>query len=81
MIVQFFQTISDGKGRWIDNIFVERLWKSVKHEEVYLKVYNSLGEARQELKVYFDFDNCRRKHQGLDGRTPDEVYCTALLRD
>ncbi len=71
----------DGKGRWMDNIFVERLWKSVKYEEVYLKAYNSLGEARQELKVYFDFYNCRRRHQGLDGRTPDEVYCSTLSRN
>jgi putative transposase len=68
----------DGNGRWMDNIFVERLWKSVKYEEVYLKAYNSLGEARQELKVYFDFYNNRRRHQGLDGRTPDEVYCSTL---
>jgi putative transposase len=68
----------DGKGRWMDNIFVERLWKSVKYEEVYLKAYTSLEEARQELKVYFDFYNSRRRHQGLDGRTPDEVYCSTL---
>lgn len=68
----------DGKGRWMDNIFVERLWKSVKYEEVYLKAYNSLGEARQELKVYFEFYNCRRRHQSLDGRTPNEVYWSTL---
>jgi putative transposase len=66
----------DGKGRWVDNVFVERLWKSVKYEEVYLKAYDSLGEARLELKAYFDFYNYRRRHQGLDGRTPDEVYCS-----
>ncbi len=65
----------DGKGRWIDNVFVERLWKSVKYEEVYLKDYASLGETPLELKAYFDFYNYRRRHQGLDGRTPDEVYC------
>ena len=65
----------------MDNVFVERLWKSVKYEEVYLKAYNSLGEARQELKAYFDFYNCRRRHQGLDGRTPDEVYWTTLPRN
>ncbi len=68
----------DGKGRWMDNIFVERLWKSVKYEEVYLKAYNSIGEAWQELKVYFEFYNSRRRHQGLDGRTPNEVYCSTL---
>ncbi len=64
----------DGKGRWVDNVFVERLWKSVKYEKVYLKAYDSLGEARVELKAYFDFYNYRRRRQGLDGRTPDEVY-------
>jgi putative transposase len=66
----------DGKGRWVDNVFVERLWKSVKYEEVYLKAYDSLVEARHELKAYFDFYNYRRRHQGLDGKTPDEVYCS-----
>jgi putative transposase len=69
-----------GRGRWMDNVFVERLWKSVKYE-VYLKAYNSLGEARQELKAYINFYNCRRRHQGLDGRTPDEVYWTTLPRN
>jgi putative transposase len=64
----------DGKGRWVDNVFVERLWKSVKYEKVYLKAYDSLGEARVGLKAYFDFYNYRRRRQGLDGRTPDEVY-------
>jgi putative transposase len=64
----------DGKDRWVHNVFVERLWKSVKYEEVYLKAYDSLGEAHAELKAYFDFYNYRRKHQGLDGKTPDEVY-------
>ena len=68
----------DGKGRWVDNVFVERLWKSVKYEEVYLKAYDSLVEARHELKAYFDFYNYRRRHQGLDGKTPDEVYCSTL---
>jgi len=64
----------DGKGRWVDNVFIERLWKSVKYEEVYLKAYRSMVEARQELGVYFEFYNQRRHHQGLDNRTPDEVY-------
>jgi len=63
----------DGKGRWVDNVFIERLWKSVKYEEVYLKAYRSMFEARQELGVYFEFYNQRRHHQGLDNRTPDEI--------
>ena len=64
----------DGKGRWMDNVFIERLWKSVKYEEVYLKAYSSIAEARRELGVYFEFYNRKRWHQGLDNRTPDEVY-------
>jgi putative transposase len=68
----------DGRGRWVDNVFVERLWRSVKYEEVYLKAYGSLAEARGELAAYFDFYNKRRYHQGLDNRTPDEVYWTTL---
>jgi hypothetical protein len=68
----------DGRGRWGDNVFVERLWKSVKYEEVYLKAYGSLTEARRELAAYFEFYNSRRRHQGLDDRTSDEVYCTTL---
>jgi putative transposase len=70
----------DGRGRWMDNIFIERLWRSVKYEEVYLKAYESLPEARRELAAYFDFYNQRRRHQGLEGRTPDEVYCSTLPR-
>ena len=70
----------DGRGRWMDNIFIERLWRSVKYEEVYLKAYESLPEARRELAAYFDFYNRRRRHQGLEGRTPDEVYCSTLPR-
>jgi len=66
----------DGRGRWMDNVFIERLWKSVKYEEVYLKAYNSIAEARQELTKYFDRYNKRRRHQGLDNMTPDEVYWT-----
>jgi putative transposase len=64
----------DGRGRWMDNIFIERLWKSVKYEEVYLKAYSSITEARKELTKYFDRYNQRRRHQGLDDRTPDMVY-------
>ena len=64
----------DGKGRWIDNVFIERLWRSVKYEEVYLHSYRNGSEARQQLSTYFDFYNRRRLHQSLDYRTPDEVY-------
>jgi putative transposase len=71
----------DGKGRWMDNVFIERLWKSVKYEEVYLKGYNSIAEARQALGVYFEFYNRKRWHQSLDNRTPDEVYWTSRHRD
>jgi putative transposase len=70
----------DGRGRWFDNVFVERLWRSVKYEEVYLKAYESLAEARSGLGDYFEFYNARRRHQGLDYRTPDEVYWDTLPR-
>ena len=63
----------DDRGRWMDNVFIERLWKSVKYEEVYLKAYSSITEARRELTKYFDLYNKRRRHQGLDNMTPDEV--------
>lgn len=68
----------DGRGRWMDNVFIERLWRSVKYEEVYLKGYESIPEARRELAAYFDFYNHRRRHQGLAERTPDEVYWSTL---
>jgi putative transposase len=64
----------DGQGRWMDNVFIERLWKSVKYEDVYLKAYRSIAAARTELTKYFDRYNKRRCHQGLDNMTPDEVY-------
>ena len=64
----------DGKGSWRDNVFVERIWKSVKYEEVYLRAYNSVGEARASLHRYLDFYNGRRPHSSLDRRTPDEAY-------
>lgn len=68
----------DGRGRWMDNVFIERLWKSVKYEEVYLKAYDSIAIAKKELKLYFDFYNKRRWHQSLDRQTPDEVYWSSL---
>ena len=63
----------DGKGRWVDNVFIERLWRSVKYEEVYLHAYDSLTEARNGLKKYFQFYNSKRKHQALKAK-PDERY-------
>src|SRR5215211_3627239 len=68
----------DGKGAWRDNVFVERLWRSVKYEEVYLRAYESVGEARASIGRYFDFDNGRRPHSSLDGITPDQAYFTPL---
>ena len=73
------QVSMDGKGRWVDNVFVERLWKSVKYEEVYLHAYDSVAEARQGLQRYFKFYNERRPHSSLDGKTPDSVYFDTLL--
>ena len=64
----------DGRGRWMDNVFVERLWRSVKYEDVYLKAYESIAAVREGLKAYFEFYNNRRRHQSLDRRTPDSVY-------
>ena len=64
----------DGKGAWRNNVFVERIWKSVKYEEVYLHAYDSVGQARTSLARYLDFYNCRRPHSSLDRRTPDEAY-------
>ena len=64
----------DGKGSWRDNVFVERLWKSVKYEEVYLKPYDTVAEARASLGQYLDFYNRQRPHSSLDRRTPDEAY-------
>ena len=65
----------DGRGRFYDNIFVERLWRSVKYEEVYLKDYADVWEAERELAAYFRFYNEERPHQALEYRTPGQVYC------
>jgi putative transposase len=64
----------DGKGAWRDNVFVERLWKSVKYEEVYLRAYDSVSEARASIGRYLDFYNRKRPHSSLDRHTPDEAY-------
>jgi putative transposase len=69
----------DGKSAWRDNVFVERIWKSVKYEEVYLHAYDSIGAARASLGRYLDFYNRRRPHSSLDRRTPDEAYSDPTL--
>jgi len=81
----------DGKGRFLDNIFIERLWRSLKYEEVYIKAYDSVAEARQGIGAWFGFYNGKRPHQALDYRTPRAVHdaaaceyvdtASALLRD
>ena len=64
----------DGKGAWRDNVFVERLWRTVKYEEVYLRAYDSVSEARERIGRYLDLYNRRRPHSSLDGATPDQAY-------
>lgn len=72
-------TISmDGKGRWMDNVFVERLWRSLKYEEVYLKAYQNVAEAKTGINDWFEFYNFERRHQTLDRKTPDYVYLNGL---
>ena len=69
------QISMDGKGAWRDNVFVERLWRSVKYEEVYLKAYDTVSEARASLGEYLDgFYNRKRPHSSLDRVTPDQAY-------
>ena len=68
----------DGKGSWRDNVSVERLWKTVKYEEVYLKAYDSVADAKANLATYLGFYNERRPHRSLDGQTPDATYFAAL---
>lgn len=68
----------DGKGCWRDNVFVERLWKSVKYEEAYLKAYDSVSNAKAHLGTYLNFFNTHRPHQSLDGKTPDTIYYAGL---
>jgi putative transposase len=72
------QISMDGVGRAIDNIYVERLWRSVKYEEIYLNDYNSMGDLKQSIKRYFDFYNTERFHQSLEYSTPDEIYNKAF---
>jgi putative transposase len=70
----------DGRGSWRDNVFVERLWRSVKYEEVYLRAYDSVGDARASLGRYLIFYNALRPHSSLDARTPDHAYFNPLPR-
>jgi putative transposase len=69
----------DGRGRWIDNVFIERLWRSLKYEDIYLRAYETPAALRAGLTRYFDFYNRRRRHAALDRRTPDAVYFAGEL--
>ena len=68
----------DGKGCWRDNVFVERLWRTVKYEEVYLKAYDTVSAAKASLGTFFEYYNRRRPHQSLDDETPDAIYFAGL---
>ena len=68
----------DGKGAWRDNVFVERLWRTIKYEEVYLHAYGSVPEARTAIGRYLAFYNTKRPHSSLDRQTPDQAYFNAL---
>ena len=68
----------DGKGCWRDNVFVERLWRSIKYEEIYLHAYATVSEAKTNLSRYLAFYNQRRPHSALEGATPDTAYFTSL---
>jgi putative transposase len=70
----------DGKGAWRDNVFVERLWRTIKYEEVYLRAYDSVGEARASIGRYINFYNRRRPHSSLDRRTPERAYFDHMSR-
>jgi putative transposase len=68
----------NGKGAWRDNVVVERLWRSVKYQEVYLRAYDTVAQGRASISRYLDFYNTRRPHSSLDRRTPDQAYFTRL---
>ena len=74
LLEKSIQISMDGKGRYTDNIFVERLWRSVKYEQVYLRAYDSVRDARVGIDGYMDFYNNERPHQALGYRTPTQVY-------
>lgn len=69
----------DGKGAWRDNVFVERLRRTIKYEEIYLRAYTSVSEARASIGCYLGFYNGRRSHSSLDGKTPNQAYFNPLL--
>jgi putative transposase len=64
----------DGKGAWRDNVFIERFWKTLKYQEVYLRAYDTVSEARSSIARYVEFYNARRPHSSIDDYMPDEVY-------
>ena len=64
----------DGKGRWLDNVYMERLWRSPEQEEVYRRARESVSETKQRIADYLHYFNEKRPHQGLDNRTPDDVF-------
>ncbi len=68
----------DGKGRWMDNVFIERLWRSLKYEDVYLKAYDSVAHAKESINNWFNLYNKERRHQSLQKKTPDTVYFHGL---
>jgi putative transposase len=68
----------DGRGAWRDNVFIERLWRSIKYEEVYLRAYDGVSEAPASIGRYLEFYNRRRPHSSLDDSTPDQAYFTSL---
>ena len=70
----------DGKGCWRDNVFVERLWRTIKYEEVYLRAYETVSQARASLGKYLNFYNGGRPHSRLERMTPDQVYFNQLLQ-
>lgn len=71
----------DGKGCWRDNVFVERLWRTIKYEEVYLKAYDSVSQAKASLGQFITFYNNRRPHQAFAGKTPDMIYFSGLPQE
>jgi putative transposase len=74
LLAKGVQVSMDGKGRWVDNVFVKRLWRSVKYEDLYLYAYETVSAVKTALARYFSFYNARRPHQSLEYRTPDERY-------
>ena len=75
------QISMDGKGCWRDNVFVERLWRTIKYDEVYLKAYESVSHAKASLGQFITFYNSRRPHQTFAGKTPDMIYFAGLPQE